>query len=157
MTIMDKKFRRILDLIRRSGDRMIVTSPEGDDAFVVMGLEDYEILMELEQLAISSQDDFEGEVPLPPQPEAGSSLAEATDSTGIFDVMQSADSGGPTWDLSAMSAAERSEVEAQFRAQSVGEKPSEIKVEEPKIVPLIQKKDDDDDLGEEQFYLEPVE
>lgn len=152
MIIMEKKFRRILDLVRRSGDRIIVTSPEGDDAFVVMDLEDYEILMELEQLAISSQEAFEKE-----GNDAGPPLAEAVEPPGIFDVMQSADSGGPTWDLSAMSAAERSEVEAQFRAQSGGEKPSEIRVEEPKIVPLDQKGDDDDDLGEEQFYLEPVE
>jgi len=152
MTIMDKKFRRILDLVRRSGDRMIVTSPEGDDAFVVMALEDYEILMELEQFAISSQEEFEADrenLDTVPSPSVAPS--------GIFDVMQSADSEGPTWDLSAMSAAERSEVEAQFRAQTETQKPHEIKEEEPKIVPLGYKKNEDDDLGEEQFYLEPVE
>jgi len=39
-------FKRILDLVRRTGDKLVVTDPDGEQAFVVMDLDEYEILLE---------------------------------------------------------------------------------------------------------------
>ncbi len=42
---MNGQFKRILDLVRRTGDRMIVTDADGESAYVVMGLDQYEDLI----------------------------------------------------------------------------------------------------------------
>lgn len=38
-------FKRILDLVRLTGDKLVVTDPEGERACVVMDLDDYELLL----------------------------------------------------------------------------------------------------------------
>ena len=38
-------FQRILDLVRRTGDKMVVTDPNGDDAYVIMDLDEYELML----------------------------------------------------------------------------------------------------------------
>lgn len=42
---MNDSFKRILALARRTGDRLIVTDPEGQEAFVLLGLDQYEALL----------------------------------------------------------------------------------------------------------------
>lgn len=42
---MKAQFQRILDLVRRTGDRMVVTDPDGEHAYVVMDLDQYEDLL----------------------------------------------------------------------------------------------------------------
>ncbi|HBR80493.1 MAG: hypothetical protein UX09_C0001G0018 [Candidatus Uhrbacteria bacterium GW2011_GWE2_45_35] len=39
---MDYQFQRLLDLVRRTGDRLVVTDPNGEDTYVLMGLDAYE-------------------------------------------------------------------------------------------------------------------
>lgn len=55
---MDTRFQRILSLVKRTGDRVVVTDPNGDDAFVVMGLDQYEDLIDSFDYLNT---DFEGE------------------------------------------------------------------------------------------------
>ncbi len=38
-------FKRILDLVRMTGDKLVVTDSEGEKACVVMDLDDYELLL----------------------------------------------------------------------------------------------------------------
>ena len=42
---MEKQFKRILNLVKRTGDRLVVTDTEGASAFVVMDLDDYEAML----------------------------------------------------------------------------------------------------------------
>jgi hypothetical protein len=42
-----QNFKRIFELIRRTGDRLVVTDPEGEETFVVMDIDDYEMLLDL--------------------------------------------------------------------------------------------------------------
>lgn len=41
---MDHQLKRLLNLVRRTGDRLVVTDPNGEDTYVLMGLEAYEKL-----------------------------------------------------------------------------------------------------------------
>ncbi len=43
---MQDQFKRILDLVRKTGDTMVVTDPNGKDVYVVMDLEHYESMVE---------------------------------------------------------------------------------------------------------------
>ena len=42
---MKDQLKRILNLVRKTGDTMIVTDPNGDDVYVVMGLDQYENIL----------------------------------------------------------------------------------------------------------------
>src|SRR3989339_309075 len=44
---MTNQFQRIFDLIRRTGDRMVVMDPKGDQTFVIMDIDQYEMLLDL--------------------------------------------------------------------------------------------------------------
>ena len=46
---MKDQLKRILGLVRRTGDTMIVTDPNGEDVFVVMDLDQYEMLLDAVQ------------------------------------------------------------------------------------------------------------
>ena len=47
---MNDQFKRILEIIRRTGDRMVVTDTNGKDVFVVMDIDDYEALLEVSDM-----------------------------------------------------------------------------------------------------------
>ncbi|MBI4713944.1 hypothetical protein HY771_02055 [Candidatus Uhrbacteria bacterium] len=122
---MTSQFRHILNLVRKTGDTMIVTDPDGDDVFVVMDLPKYESLLNQE-------------------------LREKD----LFDVMKPANSDTKTWDISKIDEKEIEDIEKQYKQftnkhieQAIAENPPKIE-EKPK---------EDDEFGEEQFYLEPVE
>lgn len=173
---MDKQLRRILDLIRRTGDRMVVTDANGEDVYVVMGLEQYESLVD-----VSLPDDEGGwdegwwddnagldkpnggpgtqggfaepETVAPPAPSTQPAPSD------IWEAMQPAGEPGDTWDLSKMSDVEKSDLERQFQEyqrqkeqESSAKAPVSQKPEESKETPAKE-----EDFGEEQFYLEPVE
>lgn len=166
---MDKQLRRILDLVRRTGDRMVVTDSNGEDVYVVMGLEQYESLVD-----ISLPDDEEGwgegwwddNAGLDkPSGGPGPSLSDGPATTGpsdIWEAMQPAGEPGNTWDLNKMSDIEKSDLERQFQEyQRQKEQESVVKSQETvESVPAAAEVADDkkdEDFGEEQFYLEPVE
>jgi hypothetical protein len=145
---MKDSFRRILDLVRRTGDRMVVTDPDGEDAFVVMDIDEYEALVDLETQYFGHLGGEDGEdepaktqAPRPPKgPDIWDAMPQAQDA-------ESAE----TWDFDKLSPKEKADFEAAFEEAASKDKKPET---EPK---QQQKPNDDDDLGEEQFYLEPIE
>jgi len=145
---MNKSFRRILDLIRRTGDRMVVTDPDGEDAFVVMDIDQYEALLGLDD---GLMDDFLGDDPDPePSTPPAPPVLEAEPPKDIWDVMPEAGQNEPTWDYAKLTEEERAEFERKFTEAAT--KPA------PPVEPKPQEKPkEDEDLGEEQFYLEPIE
>ncbi len=143
---MNKSFRRILGLVRRTGDRMVVSDPEGEDAFVVMDLDQYELL-----LASSSRT----------APQTRTAPAAPQDSPAdLWEAMPPAGESADTWDVAKLSEPERVDLEKQYQAclaqkkeeRGIGQvhKAAELKETPPKGK-------NDQDFGEEQFYLEPVE
>ena len=167
---MDKQLRRILDLVRRTGDRMVVTDSNGEDVYVVMGLEQYESLVDV---ALPEDDQEWGEgwwddnAGLDkPSGNTGPSLGGAPvpdeGPTDIWEAMKPAGEQGDTWDLATMSDIEKSDLERQFQEyQRQKEQESSGKVNEPvesvPVMPNAAEGKIDEDFGEEQFYLEPVE
>jgi len=122
---MTDQFRHILNLVRKTGDTMIVTDPDGEDVFVVMDLDKYEAL-----------------------------LGTETKEKDLWDVMKPANSDSKTWDMEEMNEQELAELEKQYH--EFANKNIEKAIEEnlPKIE---EKPKEDDNFGEEEFYLEPVE
>jgi hypothetical protein len=164
---MNDQFRRILDLVRRTGDRMVVTDPEGNDAFVVMDLESYEQIIDLEDEV------FEGlEGVAPEETPTNDPLTPTSD---IFDHMPSAGQNTETWDINKLSSEELAELEKKFAEfsekveevaanEDVGRSQEDVVLhneseETPTNDPLTPAADskEDDEFGEEQFYLEPIE
>jgi len=168
---MDKQLRRILELIRKTGDRMVVTDTNGDDVYVVMGLEQYESLVDssfqddeddlcedwwndqtgLDKPNVGSE--FSNEIPEHELDQNASRSSEINPPSDIWDAMQTAGTTGATWDINKLSEVEKSDLERQFQEYR------KIKTEE-----LIENKEEkaqeskkDEDFGEEQFYLEPLE
>ena len=81
-------------------------------------------------------------------------------SLDIWNTMKPAGESGETWDLSKMSEDEVVDLEKQYKkyAQETAGVPETISVPEIKIkenTPKLAEKEED--FGEEQFYLEPIE
>jgi hypothetical protein len=174
---MKNQFERVLNLVRRTGDTMIVVDKEGDDAYVVMDLDQYEAML--------------GESTQKSSDQAPTQVSQQE----VWDLMQQAGDSGETWDMGQMSAEELADLEQQYRefaARHVQEAIEETQesapefapepepepeseaepepVEEPEVIEVepesvqnLEKTEDfetidaDDEFGEEQFYLEPIE
>ncbi len=141
---MENHLKRVLNLVRKTGDTMVVVDREGDDSFVVMDLDRYEALLD-------SQADFEGE-------------PEHLQTPNIWDVMQEAGSETETWDIDQLSDDEFADLEKQYKdfasrqvQEAVQDERSKPQKQEAPKEEKMQKNSDDDEYGEEQFYLEPVE
>ena len=161
---MDQQLRRLLALAKRTGDRLIITDPDGLQTYVLMGLDQYESLMGL-KAKISSTNLPVKERPIsrsvkaaPPASEFPPLIEDVDEDevpTDIWDVVAPADRVNETWDLAKMSQEERLNVQKQFELYKNREKAKNqppIVASQP-VSPVI----DEDDFGEEQFYLEPVE
>ena len=148
---MENYLKRVFNLVRKTGDTMIVVDKEGNDSFVVMDLDQYEMLLG-SQLGYEDDDsqDFEGTQE--EKPEVGAK---------IWDVMQGAGEEGDTWDIDQLSQEEYTDLEKQyqtFASRQVQETVEEVpKTNEQEKAPKVQERKQDDEYGEEQFYLEPVE
>ncbi len=167
---MKDQFRRILDLVRRTGDTMIVTDPDAEDVYVVMDIEQYEMLLDV--TGDIEDEGFEGDVlDFPGEGELSSDVEEpveihpsASDDfspENIWEAMKPANEEGETWDPAAMNEEELADLERQYKAfasRNVKTAMEEVQKPEEKIPekPVILEAEDDE-LGEEQFYLEPVE
>lgn len=122
---------------------MVVVEKDSDIGFVVMDLDQYEMLLD-------SQSGFEDVVhptsdPRPPTPD-------------IWDVMPETKNQSETWDPDNLSEDEMVELEKQyeeFAKRNVKEAIEEV--QKPVEVPKPPEVKKDEDFGEEQFYLEPVE
>jgi len=200
---MDHQFKRLLNLVRRTGDRLVVTDPNGEDTYVLMGLEAYEGLADRLSPAeqepwdkpCCSENDFlddyydedsdsdeftiddNWEVPdeflteeararknklfehpvtdleqntsaqnpsdslLSPSSTLSPSTPPITEKT-IWDTMPAAGEAVETWNSEKFTEEDKKVVEDKF---------------ENPVFSSQQSKKDDEEPGEEQFYLEPVE
>ncbi len=192
---MKDQLKRILSLVRKTGDTMIVTDPEGKDAYAVMDLDQYELFLgfsgdeeEFEDGPLGMETDDLGEYQ--PIEDQLSPVEEPVDQMpeelpDVWGMMPPAGEEAQTWDLNQLSDQERAELEEQYQAfvaKNVSEAVEESAPEpeptpepepEPQPVPELDlpepepepapepPKDElpgpDEDFGEEQFYLEPIE
>jgi hypothetical protein len=132
---MNKQLRRLLDLARRTGDRIIVTDPEGEETFVLMGLDQYESLL----VARGTLSSLQHVKPLQPP----------SHPSDIFEAMPAAGSPAETWDLGKLNPQEQTDLEAQYQAY--------LKEKEQKDGKEAKSQKKSEEFGEEQFYLEPIE
>ena len=187
---MDKQLRRILNLVRKTGDRMVVTDANGDDVYVVMGLEQYENLVipkesvgnsyglpsDLSSVALAKAEapqsegwwndceleEEEGRVGPPSVSVAvAPSIVTPPPPSDIWEAMTPAGSETETWDISKMSDVEKTDLERQFENYQQGKVVGTAEREKP-ASPFAKASEDkpegkDEDFGEEQFYLEPIE
>lgn len=170
---MKDQLKRILNLVQKTGDTMIVTDPNGDDVYVIMGLDQYEDLRnetgfedemtdeEWEQYQDDrkKEDDWIwGGGPVEDLNEVDQALDEKK--PDIWEMMKPAGEEGETWDLSNISDIEAVDLEQQYKKYAQAPESSsapEIKIE-PKIEGIPPKLAvNEDEFGEEQFYLEPIE
>ncbi|MCR4314329.1 MAG: hypothetical protein NUV84_03725 [Candidatus Uhrbacteria bacterium] len=141
--------KRVLGLVRKTGDTMIVVDKDGQESFVVMDLDQYEMLLDAQFMGEDWDDGMvEGESSeevLQPQPKTSAG-------PDIWDVMPAAGEEGETWDIDQLDQEEFADLEKQYEA--FASRHVEEAIEKTKTAP---KKKEDDEYGEEQFYLEPVE
>lgn len=136
---MDNQFQRILDLVRRTGDRMVVTDPDGHHVYVVMDIDQYEALVDLEDKRLQTW--------------ATDQSQTQKSQPRIWDTMKPAGEPGETWNLSQLNPEELKELERQFSASQTEAPTQSVPPEVQKPIPSPV----DGDFGEEQFYLEPIE
>lgn len=144
---MKDQFQRILNLVRRTGDTMVVTDTNGENVYVVMGLGRYEGLLDTHQESVETVEKTEE------QPQ------------DIWHAMKPANTDGETWDPSQMNEVELADLERQYEAftkKNVQSAIKEVKLETPKVAyePKVadkKKEDEIDEIGEEAFYLEPID
>jgi PHD/YefM family antitoxin component YafN of YafNO toxin-antitoxin module len=158
--MMENHLKRVLNLIKKTGDTMVVVDKEGEDSFVVMDLDQYEMLldsqMEYEDNVGDAIEDFrESE-----DPQDSQTPPNASDSN-IWDVMQEAGEEGETWDIDQLSEEEYKDLEKQYELfankhveEVIQETQNPIEKKETQKNEQVKK---DDEYGEEQFYLEPIE
>jgi PHD/YefM family antitoxin component YafN of YafNO toxin-antitoxin module len=151
---MENHLKRVLNLVRKTGDTMIVVDKDSDDSFVVMDLDQYEMLLD-SQFGFDEQRGETEEEPV-------------LESSGpdIWDVMPGADDESQTWDIDQLNQEELAELEKQYETfanrhvkEAIEEvhKDSELAGQPPQTSQKTPQKEGGDDYGEEQFYLEPVE
>ncbi|MCX6714528.1 MAG: hypothetical protein NTX72_01810 [Candidatus Uhrbacteria bacterium] len=169
---MKDQLKRILNLVQKTGDTMIVTDPNGDDVYVVMGLDQYENLRNIDVFEPEQEiDELEGyRQSFPQGPSAWGDMVESDEletvgdvidkNPDIWSVMKPAGEEGETWDLAKLSENEAEDLEEKYKkyaqepvASVFPEVPAEGKTEE--ITPKLA--ENEDEFGEEQFYLEPIE
>ena len=178
----------------------MVTDQGGDNAYVVMDLDHYELLVDAveeggfepevleEEVQVQETDDFPAQefdldfgeeeeptdVPLE-MTRMSDTVAKIRQEMDIWDTMKPADQEGQTWDMSQLSQEELSNLEQQyqqFAAKNVQEAISETVSHQeepvqqvdlmPEVAPEapqseVENTPLDEEFGEEQFYLEPVE
>ncbi|KKU34118.1 MAG: hypothetical protein UX57_C0005G0010 [Candidatus Uhrbacteria bacterium GW2011_GWE2_46_68] len=143
---MNSYMKKIFEMIRKTGDRVILVDFNSEEAFVLMPFADYEGL--LQDLKIPKQSLISKQVFEPRQDEKGRN--------DIWESMREAGSSSETWDLSQMSPAELEELERQYQMFSQAKSKDEEDTKKTKE-PSISNEKDVGDGGEEQFYLEPIE
>ncbi|NQV89649.1 MAG: hypothetical protein HQ488_04975 [Parcubacteria group bacterium] len=159
---MNNNFERILNLVRRTGDKIVVFEKETDSGYVVMDIEEYELMVDVQDdlCELAGHDPYE----------TGDDFEQSTDDSfddndletsgkiNVWDVMQSAGNEGETWDPADLTDSELVELEEQYQAFANRHLQEAITETQSKEVESKSKsKDSEDDFGEESFYLEPVE
>lgn len=146
---MENHLKRVLSLVRKTGDTMIVVDKDGQESFVVMDLDQYEMLLDA-QFVGEDWDDGMAEEEV--EEEEAQLKPKSANGPDIWDVMPAAGEEGETWDVDQLNQEEFADLEKQYEA--FASRHVKEAIEETKTAP---KKKEDDEYGEEQFYLEPVE
>lgn len=146
---MENHLKRVLSLVRKTGDTMIVVDKDGQESFVVMDLDQYEMLLDAQFIG---EDWDEGMVEEESSEEEAQPQPKTSSGPDIWDVMPAAGEEGETWDIDQLDQEEFADLEKQYEA--FASRHVKEAIEETKTAP---KKKEDDEYGEEQFYLEPVE
>ncbi|EKD47879.1 MAG: hypothetical protein ACD_65C00234G0001 [uncultured bacterium] len=170
---MKDQLKRILNLVRKTGDTMIVTDPNGDDVYVVMGLDQYENILNDTNFDRSEDvlDEPEGYRHNIPQENGwvwgGETIDEVSENeeliekkADIWSTMKPAGDESETWDLAHLSEDEVVDLEEQYKKYTQEpELPhvpeANLEAENKEISPKLE--ENEDEFGEEQFYLEPIE
>jgi hypothetical protein len=170
---MNNHFERILALVKKTGDTMIVVDKHEEKTYVVMGLDRYEsmVLKQGEEVLNVNKS-----IIVDNEASTKSSVSPDEGSKKVWNVMQSAGENGETWNLENLTGAEKEDLERQYHEyaskhsngamhalEGSGEGDLDgLKNKDNKVV----EEDDDsnkdtvinkDEYSEEQFYLEPVE
>ena len=161
---MQDYWKRIFNLARRSGDRLIVTDIDGSQPCVVMDLDSYEDLL---------NNKAKKELPLS-TPEIPIKSKNENEVLRIWDTIPEARDPAKTWNVSELSEQEQRQLKTVFEEmdQPNHEVPQENKVQKqptPSIQPDFSKPPSVNhdsvsvntgqniNIEEDQFYLEPVE
>lgn len=156
---MKDQLKRILKLIQKTGDTMIVTDPNGEDVYVVMGLDAYEDLRESTDFKDENKEDwnsFEDDDQIF-EDESESEIQKQPD---IWHTMQSAKDEGETWNLADLSDEESEDLKKQYEKYAQEESEPDVSVAQTEGVSSVfppKLDENSDEFGEEQFYLEPIE
>lgn len=144
--------QRVLDLVQRTGDKAVYV--EGEQAFIIMPLEEYELMLDVEHdLSVMARgmgdwdETFEEDGQCCPHdepirsPEPGHEPAVSQSQSApasIWDAMAPAGEGEETWDLDRMSPEERLELERQYKAYAAQQVQEAMKeVVEPAPEPVL--------------------
>lgn len=140
MPHMNDAFKRILALARRTGDRLIVTDPDGQEAFALLSLDQYEELL-------GGPKDEPGLPPPPPDLPPPVPVAVDVPTLEFHESELPLDASEPILTPAPQAT---SPVSVPVSEEKPTEKPPISQV-----LPPIS--GEEEDFGEEQFYLEPVE
>lgn len=133
--------QRILDLIGRTGDRVVITDPAGENPYVLMGLDQYESLMVGSKPQGASFQPATAGKPQAPGSKPSIQVAEDIDPPVSLKAMASFNGKKkdiPLW---------RKEEKPSSAEASAGKPASPPRAAAPEVA----------GQGEEQFYLEPLE
>jgi len=144
---MSDHMKKIFRIIRKTGERVILADFDGDEAYVLMSLDEYEHSL---QISPSISPDLPVlESPMNP-------IQNGEEKGNIWRSMKEAGNSSETWDLSQMSATELEELEHQYQT-FVRAKTQDEEVVKKTKEPSFSEEKDSGEGGEEQFYLEPIE
>lgn len=124
---MDGYFDRILGIVQKTGDRVIVVDPTKQQAYVVMGLDQYESIMDLQSPkqapAGFTEEDFDlVDVDEVMQTQGVAPMPDASIWEVMTDAPKQDKEPSATWDLAKLSASERRDLEQAFYAQKKAER-----------------------------------
>lgn len=144
---------------------MIVVDKQGDEAYAVMDLDAFELLIDGQ---VDRTEDRSHEIEKKQQ-----------ETKEIWDVMKSAGQEGDTWDMNKLSETEMEDLAKQYQEYAMKQEPVanevplkseveeqlkqseevivELDIPEPEPEVVTEEESEEEDFGEEQFYLEPVE
>ncbi len=138
--------KKIFEIIRKTGDRVILTDFNSEETYVLMSLTEYEGLLQTSEI---SQNSLVSGQTIESEPNTNTK-------NDIWEFMKGAGSSSETWDLSQMSAAELEVLERQYQTFTQTKAQEDENIKKTKE-PRFSTEKDMGESGEEQFYLEPIE
>ncbi|MBI2551053.1 hypothetical protein HYV73_01780 [Candidatus Uhrbacteria bacterium] len=176
---MKHHLERLLGVVRRTGEKVILTDVHSDEVYVLMSLTEYEALMvtpsfiDGDDQASDEISDDEFDLPAMEADDWRSNIfpREEEDETlpRIWDHMAPATSKEPTWDLSGMKEEERAQVKQTWEQQMPSPVPSreaqretpqsmeEITIEPVPVFVKDPQMSSVEEGGEDRFFLEPID